>query len=96
MALGQLAGHRADQVMHVGVALQGKQLRYADRAGLAAATQVVAQQVDDHQVLGTILGAADQLIGIGLVVCSAGTARAGALDRSRLHAPPADLQETLR
>ncbi|MNN29505.1 hypothetical protein D3C81_1431130 [compost metagenome] len=81
--------------MHVGVALQAEQLRHLHRADLAGAPQVVAQQVDDHQVFRAILGAVQQLLGIAHVFCRVAGARAGALDRPGFHLALADADEAL-
>ena len=52
-----VADHGRDEVMDGRVALEREQLRDADGAGRAHARQIVAHQVDNHQVLGAILGA---------------------------------------
>ena len=64
-------------------AFQAAQPRDPDRAGLAHAAEVVAQHVDDHHVLGTVLGAGQQLAGERAVLGAVATARARALDRVR-------------
>ena len=53
--VGELAGDTAHQVMDIGVAFQREQLRDAHAADATAAAEIVAQQIDNHQVLGTIL-----------------------------------------
>ncbi|CAB4727749.1 unannotated protein [freshwater metagenome] len=76
----------ADQLVHGLVGLHLHQRRHGDRAGLADHGQVVAEQVDDHQVLGAVLRvdpeATAQLV-VGPLVA---TARGGALDRLGLDA----------
>ena len=57
----QPARHRRDEVLDGGGPLEPAQPRDADRAGLADAAEVVAQDVDDHHVLGAVLGAGEQL-----------------------------------
>ena len=52
----------------------------ADRAGLGDAAEVVALEVDDHQVLGGVLVGGGELLG------ATGRARARALDRPGLDA----------
>ena len=47
------------------------------RAGHAHPTEVVAQDVDDHHVLGAVLGAGQQLAGQGAVLGPVAAARAG-------------------
>src|SRR5690606_13597010 len=57
----QPTAHVADDVVHVGVAFDRHQLVHLDAAGHADAAEVVALQVDQHHVLGALLGVADQL-----------------------------------
>ncbi len=81
--------------MHVGVALQREQLRHPHAADAAAAPEVVAQEVDDHQVLGAVLRAAEQVVGVRLILVRGQTARARALDRAGLHLALAQADEAL-
>src|SRR5690606_37026303 len=64
----QAAAHVADDVVHVGVALDRHQFVDLDAAGHAHATQVVALQVHQHHVFGALLGVADEFAHPGLVV----------------------------
>src|SRR5690606_30451560 len=57
----QTPPHVADDVVHVGVAFHSHQLVHLDTAGDAYPAQVVALEVDQHDVLGALLGVADQL-----------------------------------
>ena len=59
----QPAFHGADEVDQARVLLQRQQRRHADRTPLTHPTQVVADQVDDHDVLRRVLG--EQAIGGG-------------------------------
>ena len=52
----QLALDRADQVHQARVGLDVEQVGDPDRAPIAHPAQVVAHQVDDHHVLGPVLG----------------------------------------
>jgi hypothetical protein len=54
------AADHADQVVHVGIALQGAEFFHAHAPGAARACQVVAHQVDDHHVFGVILFRGEQ------------------------------------
>src|SRR5690606_6622357 len=54
VAWRKLAGDAADQVVDVGVAFDAEQLWHPYAAIGADAAQIVAQQIDDHQVLGPI------------------------------------------
>ena len=83
--------------MHLAITLQPHELVDPDRARLADPAQVVAHQVDDHHILGPVLGVGDQIgggIGIGQGIAAAG---AGALDRPGLHrAARGNLQKPFR
>ena len=70
--VAQAAADRRDELVHGGVGLDGHQLRHLDAAQRADAAEVVAQQVDDHQVLGA-----------GLVVGAQRGGAVGVLDRVR-------------
>lgn len=73
-----------------------EQPRHGDRTGPGHRPQVVAQQVDDHQVLGAVLLARRQLSPQRRVSRGGRAARPGALDRPRLDgAVRADQQEPL-
>ncbi len=75
----------ADQVHHVAVALHRERLADAHRAGQADARQVVAEQVDEHHVLGLLLDAGAHLGLEAVVFRRVGGARPGAGDRPRAH-----------
>ncbi len=83
--LAQGARHLADDVQHVRVGLDDHQLVDRDRAVLADPPEVVATQVDQHHVLGALLGVGDQPLGEAAVLLGACAARIGAGDRPRLH-----------
>ncbi len=72
---------------HAGVAANLGQRGDADRAGLAHAPEVVAHQVDDHHVLGPVLGRVLELGALG--------ERASALDRGAADVAAAPLEEEL-
>src|SRR5690606_6555122 len=57
----QAAAYVAHDVVHVGVTLHHHQLVDLDAAGAADAAEVVALEVDQHHVLGALLGMADHL-----------------------------------
>ena len=80
----QLAHHRGDEVMHRRVMLEREQFRHAHGARAADARQIVAHQIDDHQVLGAVLGALRQRLAEQAIVFGAEAARHRALDRPRL------------
>ena len=93
----ELADDGRDQMMDGGVVLEREELGHAHRARRADARQIVAHQVDDHQVLGAILRALGQRLAQRGVVLGADAARPRALDRPRLDVAAAlDAQEALR
>ena len=57
----QVAGHRGDDVHDVGVGLDGHERLDLDRAVLAHPAEVVAAEVDEHDVLGALLLVLEQL-----------------------------------
>ena len=81
-AIEQRAFDIAHDVHHMAVALHAKSLGDLDRANLGNAANVVACQVDQHHMLGALLGVVDQLHLGDLVQFSAGAARAGAGERA--------------
>ena len=77
----QQSFHLADDMHHVGVALDHHQLRHLDTARLADPAQVVAAQVHQHHVFGPFLGIGQQIRLKGPVLAFVGTAGPGAGDR---------------
>jgi hypothetical protein len=63
------------------VRLDGEQPLDADAVEGGDAAEVVAHEVDDHQVLGPVLRGRAQLQPQGRVLLRGGAARPGALDR---------------
>ena len=53
----QRAAHGAHEVVQAGVRLERAERRHLHRSRLAHAPEVVAREVDDHHVLGVVLGA---------------------------------------
>src|SRR5690606_15408750 len=92
----QSSDDRADQVMHIREALDIVELRDLDGPGHADFAEIVAQEIDDHDVLCAILLARAKLLGERDVALPIRRARPGALDRLRLDATARDLQEALR
>ena len=82
--------------MHRGEALQHAELGRQHRVVAADPAQVVAQEIDDHHVLGPVLGAGQQLRAQPRILLGRAPARPRALDRPRLDLPPPQLQEPLR
>ena len=79
-AVAQFADHRRDHLVDGRERLDRAEVRHCNRAGSANAVEIVADQVDDHQVLGLVLLARAELLlqrSIFGLVPSAGN---GALD----------------
>jgi len=83
-------------VVHRGEALDREQFRHRHAARTAAAAEIVAQQVDDHHVLGAILAARRQFVDRRCVGGRVGVARPRALDRPCLDPTLAHLKKALR
>ena len=92
----QPAPHRGDQLVDGLVGLDRHHLRHLDAADLADGAEVVAQEVDDHQVLGPVLLVGGEGGGEGCVFGGGRAAAAGALDRACFgFAVAADAEEAL-
>ena len=77
----ELAGHGRDEVLDRGGPLEPQEPRHPHGARLADPAEVVAQDVDDHHVLGLVLGLGEQLAGQRPVLVPCPAPRARALDR---------------
>ena len=77
----QLAVDLADQVQHVRIPLDHHELGDAHRSVRGDAADVVASEIDEHQMLGALLLVVHQLFGHARVVLGA-TGRAAASRRS--------------
>jgi glycine hydroxymethyltransferase len=83
-------------VHDVRVALDDHLLGDADAADLGDASDVVAAEIDQHVVLGALLGIGDQLGGERLVLVGRRAARPRAGDRPELDAPRRQPHQRLR
>ena len=81
------ARHARHDVHDVAVALDLGEAVHADRAGVRNAAEIVAPQVDQHQVLGALLGVGQELACQGVVLGHRGAARARAGDGQHDGAP---------
>ena len=83
---GHVIQERAFNIAHnvhdMAVALHTESLRHPHRAGLGNAPDVVAGQVNQHHMLGALLGVVEQLHLGGPVQLGAGTPRPGASQRT--------------
>jgi hypothetical protein len=52
----QASGHRRRHLQHIGKTRDREQLRHGDRTERSNTAEIVAQQVDNHQIFGAILG----------------------------------------
>ena len=86
---------RAHDVHHVAVALDRHELRHLHAAEAADAPEVVAAEVDEHDVLGPLLLVGEQLALEARRPRGRRAARARARDRARLDAPALDAHEDL-
>ena len=86
---------RRDEVVHRRMALEPRRAVDAHAAGDADAAEVVALEVDDHHVLGALLGIARQLGGERRVARRVVAARARALDGPGLDPAPAPAEQQL-
>src|SRR5215471_1055845 len=81
--------HTADYVgydMHdVAVALDLHELCYSNRAEFRHSTNVIASEIDQHDVLGALLRIRQQLRGVGFVLRWSEASRARACDWTNLH-----------
>jgi hypothetical protein len=82
-------------VVHVLVRLDGHELVHLYRAGLAHPPEVVALEVDQHDVLGPLLRVSCERTHLTQVLAGLAAARAGAGDRARIDTPPRDPHQPL-
>ena len=94
--LAAAAADLADQVPHAGVRPDLRERGHRDRPRLADAPEVVAHQVDDHDVLGAVLRGAGQLGALRLGGDRVRRSRARALDRRGAHGVARPRDEQLR
>ena len=80
----QLARHRRDHMHHVAVSLHVHEAFHPDRARPADPAEVVAAEVDQHQVLGPFLLVLQHLFSQTRVLGRRGSPRSGPGDRSGL------------
>ena len=81
---------------HVAVVLDRHEALDLDGPVLAHPPEVVAAEVDEHHVLGSLLGIGEQLFGDPAVLVGVLTARARARDRARRDPPAGDRDQRLR
>ena len=90
----QLCAHLAHHLVHGGETLDAEEFRHVERADLRDQRDVVAQQVDDHAVLGLVLRIVGEEVLQLLVLFRRLAARCRALHRMRLDpAVAVDLEE---
>ena len=92
----QLAGHLGDEMRDVGEPLRLEEALDLDRSGDAHAREVVAAEVDEHDVLRPLLRVALELLGEDAVLAVVGAPWPRARDRVRREAVTLDPQEELR
>ena len=83
-ALAQSSAHVRDDVVQMRVALGHHEFVHFHGAGHADPAQVIALQVDQHDMLGALLRIGQQFLALGVVAGRRAAARAGAGDRAGL------------
>src|SRR6185369_7794379 len=92
----QLPAYGRNQVVDGGQRHHPGQRGDLDTAGAADAPQIVALEIDDHDVLGAVLGGRRELDRGGTISGCVGAAGAGPLDRARLdHAVDREREKSL-
>ena len=94
-AIAEPRGDPADHLVERREALDREQLGHLDAARLRDPREVVAHQVDDHQILGALLGVCGQRRRFGGIGGGLGPSRRGALHRLGLDHALADGEELL-
>ena len=95
MIVCEFALHAADNVHHVAVTFY-RTIRFnMNRSGSRNATQIVACQVNEHDVLCRLFWVGQQRRFIGEILCRRHTARQGTGDRSQLSRGPLELHQRL-
>ena len=92
----EVGRHRGRQLPHGLEALRLEHLGPSNRARTRDAAEVVAQQVDDHRVLGTVLHRGRETFPRGVVLREPAAARRGALHRARGQPVAVQPEEQLR
>ncbi len=95
-ALPQPPAHLRHEVPHAGVAASIGKGIHGDRAHLAHAPEIVADEVDDHRVLGSVLLRGGESPPLGGGDGGIGRGAAGSLDRRAAHLASVASQEQLR
>src|SRR3569833_3637068 len=88
----QLPTDIRNDMVYVSVGLNGHQLIHMDRAGLANAPEIVALQVDEHDVLRTLFGVRGESRHFGYIVLGPATPGPGPRDGPRINPPSLDSQ----
>jgi hypothetical protein len=93
---GELSAHVRDQMHHVRVALDHELLGHLDRPDAGHAADVVAPEIEQHDVLGDLLRVGRELARQRQVLDLARAARPGARDRPHRHLAVLDARHHLR
>jgi hypothetical protein len=88
--------HRRRHLQHSAETLHRKQVGDLDRSSLSDFSQVASQQIDDHHVLGAILGRSPQFLRSPAVFREPPSARQSAFHRPCCKRGSATLYEQLR
>src|SRR5215213_5905232 len=89
-----MSGDSADQLVNRRVAFYVHEFRYGDGAKSTYLPEIIAQEIDDHQVFRMALHVVREPFTEPLIFSRVGATANGALDRFRLHdAGGTDLQK---
>ena len=91
----QASAHVGHDVMHVCIGLGDHVFVHRHAAGLADAAEIVAFEIDQHDVLGAFLGMRHQLGGVAPILLGVPVARARAGDGPRRNLAALDAQQPL-
>ena len=79
---GKLTGDVSDDVHHVAIALDGHEVGDLHAAVFGDATDIVAGEIHEHEVLGALLGIGHEVGGIRIIFLRSGSTAACAGDRT--------------
>ena len=84
-ATGEFSRNMRDDVHDMAVALNGHEVGDFHRAVFRDAADIVAGEVDEHEVLGAFLRIGHEIGGVGIVLLNRCSTAAGACDRADFH-----------
>ena len=82
---GKLTGDVSDDVHHVAIALDGHEVGDLHATVFGDATDIVAGEINEHEVLGALLGIGHEVVGIRIIFLRSGSTATCAGDRTDLN-----------